>query len=347
MELLQLKYFQTVARLQHISRAAEELNVTQPSLSIMISHLEDELGTRLFDRKGRNIGLNQAGYAFLSRVNTILSDLKSAQDEVRELAGSLSRRISIATTNPRLLSGILKSFLSSHGDLVVRQCCETSEVIGKLLRSGNVDFCLTTPPIEGKGIESTVVGEDEIVLIVPKDHRYAHRSSIRLGEVAGDPFITLVQSYNYRSITDALCRSAGFVPNIAFEVDDALMSEMMSLGRGIALLPTYAILPYRKDKSWDLTMLRLEDRGQPDKDRPVLAEESLFARSLREFQGLRGRKVQRIHHGTIPGIEHRPPGGPPGFARAHTLRAPPVVPCRPHVLPPARFFLVPPPLRPG
>jgi DNA-binding transcriptional LysR family regulator len=61
MELLQLRHFQIVARLQHISRAAEELNITQPSLSIMISRLEDELGVRLFDRKGRSIKLNEAG----------------------------------------------------------------------------------------------------------------------------------------------------------------------------------------------------------------------------------------------------------------------------------------------
>ena len=261
MELLQLRYFQTVARLQHISRAAEELNVTQPSLSIMISRLEDELGARLFDRKGRNVVLDEGGHAFLARVNTILCDLESAKDEVRELAGNLSKRISIATTNPRLLSGFLKSFLSNHNDVIISQCCEMSNVIEKLLRSGKVDFCLCAPPVEGKGMESVVLCEDEIVLIVPKTHRLAHHSSVHLTEVAGDPFISLVQNYNYRSITDALCRAAGFAPNIAFEVDDALMVEMMSLGRGIALLPRYTVLPYRKNMNADYTMLKIEDGG--------------------------------------------------------------------------------------
>lgn len=117
MELLQLKYFQTAARLQHISRAADELNVTQPSLSITISRLEDELGVRLFDRKGRNVKLNKAGQAFLDRVNTVFCELESAKEEVQEISGMLSKHISIATTNPRLLSGILTNFLLGSASL--------------------------------------------------------------------------------------------------------------------------------------------------------------------------------------------------------------------------------------
>ena len=61
MELLQLKYFQTVAYMEHITKASKKLNIAQPSLSLMIKRLEDEIGTPLFDRKGRNIQLNESG----------------------------------------------------------------------------------------------------------------------------------------------------------------------------------------------------------------------------------------------------------------------------------------------
>ena len=64
MELLQLKYFQTVAYMEHISKAAKKLNISQPSLSLMIKRLEDEMGTPLFDRIGRNIQLNDSGKYF-------------------------------------------------------------------------------------------------------------------------------------------------------------------------------------------------------------------------------------------------------------------------------------------
>jgi LysR family transcriptional regulator, transcription activator of glutamate synthase operon len=258
MELLQLKYFQTVARLQHISKAAEELNVSQPSLSIMIARLEEELGAKLFDRVGRNIELNAAGQAFLTRIDAVFCELQSARDEVKEINGILSKRITIATTNSRLLFGILKNYLVNHDEVEIRQSYETSDKIEKLLHSGNIDFCLTTPPITGKEITCAVLKEDDIVLIVPKDHRLAHRTSIRLIEVAKDPFIALVQNYNYRGIMDMLCRSAGFVPNIAFEVDDALMSEMMSLGRGVALLPRYAIQPYQEMEA-DHVVLKIDE----------------------------------------------------------------------------------------
>lgn len=184
----------------------------------------------------------------MTRVNTIFCELESAKDEVKEISGILSKHISMATTNPRLLSGVLKSFLLNHNEVMIHQRFEMVDTIEKLLRSGNIDFCLATPPIEGKDIECTILREEEIFLIVPKNHRFAGRASIYLLEAANDPFITLAQNYNYRNITDSLCRLAGFIPNSAFEVDDALMSEMMSLGRGIALLPRYAIMQYMAEK---------------------------------------------------------------------------------------------------
>jgi LysR family transcriptional activator of glutamate synthase operon len=67
MELLQLKYFQTAAKMQNFSQAAEMLNISQPSLSITIARLEDELNAKLFDRKGRNIELNETGRVFLEK----------------------------------------------------------------------------------------------------------------------------------------------------------------------------------------------------------------------------------------------------------------------------------------
>lgn len=91
---MELKYFQTAARTQNFSQAACELNITQPSLSITISRLEAELKVNLFDRRGRNVTLNEAGAAFLQRVNTVFSELDSAKEELADIAGmqNLKRR---------------------------------------------------------------------------------------------------------------------------------------------------------------------------------------------------------------------------------------------------------------
>src|SRR6478735_7393087 len=104
MELLQLKYFQTVAYTEHISKAAAQLNIAQPSLSLTIKRLEDEMGTPLFHRKGRNIELNAAGEILLKHVNRIFVELENAKLAITEKEDELSRLIRISISNSRFLS---------------------------------------------------------------------------------------------------------------------------------------------------------------------------------------------------------------------------------------------------
>lgn len=241
MELLQLKHFQIAAKMQNFSRAAEELNITQPSLSMTISHLEDELGAKLFSRKGRNIELNETGEAFLVRVNNVFIELENAKTEISQISGTQSKRISLATTNPQLLTVILKDFLLKYKDIVITQKCDTRENIEKQLLAGDVDFCLAVPAIIGNNTICRILKEDEVVLVVPEGHRYSRKTQIDLCQLADEPFIMLDQSYNFRKIAEDICKAAGFTPNIAFEVSGSLIKDMLELNRGIALLPKYLI----------------------------------------------------------------------------------------------------------
>lgn len=96
MDLLQLRYFQAVARREHISQAAEELRVAQPSVSRTIARLEKELGVPLFDRRGRQVRLNSYGVAFLRRVDRALSELDEARRELSDAAGLGHGRVTVA-----------------------------------------------------------------------------------------------------------------------------------------------------------------------------------------------------------------------------------------------------------
>ena len=93
MELLQLKYFSVAAAQEHITKAAEILHIAQPALTQSIKRLEEELGVKLFDRRGRNIVLNKTGQIFYKRITPILADLENIPDEIRELAGIFRRTI--------------------------------------------------------------------------------------------------------------------------------------------------------------------------------------------------------------------------------------------------------------
>lgn len=260
MELLQLKYFQTAANLQNFSKAADELNISQPSLSMTISHLEGELNTKLFDRKGRNIILNEAGYALLERVNNIFIEVDNAKKEIAEINNQHSKQISLITTGSLLLSGILKEYLLLNPDIIINQKCDIYENIERQLSSGYIDFALTMPIIKSRNFECRILKEDEIVLVVPKGHRLFGEESVSLSELSEEPFIALDKSYSFRNITDNLCRSAGFSPNIIFEVDIALIKDILALGKGLALLPKYLVdRPHAEEHSLSMVKIKNPD----------------------------------------------------------------------------------------
>ena len=105
MNIQQLRYFTAVAQLQNMSRAADFLHVSQSALSKQIANLETELGVALFERRGKKILLNQAGQRFFESGNTILQELKAAEDDLRLLDSSRDQRIRIGT------EGITDDFL--------------------------------------------------------------------------------------------------------------------------------------------------------------------------------------------------------------------------------------------
>ena len=112
MELLQLKYFQTVAYTEHISKAAEQLKIAQPSLSLTIKRLENELGTALFERKGRNIKLSSSGKILLKHVNRIFTEIENAQTEIQLEEHQMSDTIRISISNPRFLAGLMSEYIN-------------------------------------------------------------------------------------------------------------------------------------------------------------------------------------------------------------------------------------------
>lgn len=244
--------------MQNFSQAADELNISQPSLSITISRLEDELKVNLFDRKGRNVQLNEAGAEFLRRVNNVFCELESAKNELSDIAGNKSKHISLSTTGAPLLSGVLRNYIELHPDIEINQKCGVFKSVEKQLVSGEIDFCITLPEIRGNNIECKTLKDDEIVLIVPETHRFAQKESIKLAEVAGDNFIALPPNYNFREVMDSICKAAGFAPKITFEVDDILMQEMIELGKGITLMPLY-ILSQPHVRRHNLRMLRITE----------------------------------------------------------------------------------------
>ena len=237
MELLQLHYFRTVAKLEHMTKAAEQLRIAQPALSKTIARLEDDLGVPLFERSGRSIRLNAYGKAFLRRVETALDALEEGRREVNGMAGLEQGSIHLATSTLEILSEPLGAFVGAYPDVDFRLTQATPEEMTALLASGEADLLFTALPLAHPEFRSMPVLREEVFLAVPPGHRFAARGSIRLEEAQGEPFIAYKEGLLFQPMNDAFFREAGFKPRIVCRVDEpAAVSGLVLAGLGLALV---------------------------------------------------------------------------------------------------------------
>ncbi len=254
MDLLQLKYFQTVARYEHVTRAAGELRIAQPALSKTIGLLEKELGVQLFDRHGKYIQLNQFGKTFLKRVEQSLTLLEDGKRELSDLIGETFGDVKLAIiVGSNLLPGLLTSFRQKHPHIRFK----LMQHFSKSITGPDFDLCISSAPLNLHGIENFPLLTEEIFLAVPAAHRLAKRKSIHLREVAGDDFINLKPGTPLRETTDNFCQYAGFTPNIIFESDDpATVRGLINAGQGIAFLPA---ITWEGSTGSSMFLLHIED----------------------------------------------------------------------------------------
>ncbi|UTE78700.1 LysR family transcriptional regulator [Rossellomorea sp. KS-H15a] len=239
MELQQLHYFQTVARLEHMTRAAEELRIAQPSLSKTIARLEEDLGVPLFERQHRQIKLNRFGKLFLNRVERIFMEIYEGKREIREAMNLEEHTIRMAVTIPRVLPDLVGSFLKDNPHVRFQQFVHSMAEMKEQLKNGEVDYCISSIPLED---DEDIVWEplmtEEIFLIVPPGHWLEDREEIDLIEVKDEPFISMNTGYGLRNLTDEICLQAGFSPVISFEGDEpGVIGDLVRQGLGIAFIP--------------------------------------------------------------------------------------------------------------
>ena len=234
MELQQLRYFQVVAANQHITRSAEQLNISQPAISAVISRLEKELGTQLFERSGRNITLNEAGKVFLERVNHILLEVDNAAKEIAEINNEGDNSIRLSVTSPQFIQGIA-GFMETNPNIKWWQRVEIITEIQKQIECGQIDFGITSPGVSSNGVDSVVLLKDEFMVAVHPDHPFAKRKDISLAEAGHDKVIALQKHFPFRTQSDNLFADFGIVPNIVMECDHYLRREMVGANAGITL----------------------------------------------------------------------------------------------------------------
>jgi Transcriptional regulator len=260
MELLQLKYFQTVAQLEHMTKAAEKLEIAQPSLSITIARLEDQVGVPLFDRQGRNIRLNAYGKLLLQRVDRIFEELEAGLHEIRDLAQASDARIRLGISASNFLPYLMSAFLSKYPNVQFQQVYEPTFLMKQMLEEGALDLCLTMAPMDSPELEKLELRKVHICIIVPKNHRLADRKSVSLIELKDESFISMGRGFWFQNYMDKWCQQAGFAPRTTIEVSEIRAMEMM-LQKGLGIFFSTDLLRLDESQSRDSVKIRISDPG--------------------------------------------------------------------------------------
>lgn len=240
MELNSLRQFLVVARLEHLSRAAEELRVAQPSLSRTIARLESELGAPLFDRSSR-LRLNDAGKLFRDHVERALGELRAGQRAVAEATGEGLGAVRLASETFLTLTGPLAAYKRAHPSVELELHWSPAEDMARRLRAQDIDLCVASQPIRAEGLETVRLFDDAVGVGMPLDHPLAGRTSVSIHELADQPFVTARQGHWLRRLLDRLFAAQGLTPKIVCESDEhSVIAEMISAGLGIGLAPSFA-----------------------------------------------------------------------------------------------------------
>lgn len=243
MQLLQLHYFLTVARTEHMSQAALHLNITQSSLSKTIARLENEVGVPLFDRNGKKIRLNNYEKYYSKEVEKALRILQNAHEEVQEMADIEEDQVSISVMSSTILPAVFKNFYERRPNVRISQSILPDTVAKERLISGEIELCVSNTPIIGPDIEWLPVLKERLDLIVPINHRLAEFDEIDLLEAKNERFIGYKSGLESVSMYEQCCLQAGFTPNIVFEgTEMSIVLQLVNEGQGITFYPQYSFL---------------------------------------------------------------------------------------------------------
>lgn len=278
MNLNQINYFITLAETEHYTRAAEKLSITQPTLSHAISMLEEELNTELFEKRGRNVVLTKYGKLFLEYASESLRLLDNGIKKTKTMNGENTGMIELAyiyTLGLEFVPCLVRDFLTDHPDVNVRfkfTVGNTGEII-RGLKEEKYDLALCSRREKESQVQFLPVGEENLVVVVAKNHPLAAKDEIALEETEPYQQIFFTQESGLRPTIEKLFRQADVQPEIAYEIEeDNAMAGLISRNFGIAVMPDIPILKYLDVKRLRITrpvierhiyMAQVKDRYQP------------------------------------------------------------------------------------
>ena len=284
MTLTELRYIIAVAQEKHFGRAAEACFVSQPTLSVSIKKLEDELNTRIFERKSNQIALTAVGERLVKQAQLIVEEsnkMRLIADQGRDpLLGPLRLGI-IFTIGPYLLPKIVRVIFDAVPNMPLVLNEDFTNVILEKLRNGSLDAGILAEPFDMHGLNCVALYDEDFVVAVPRDHKFSSRKYISSDDLATETMLLLGVGHCFRDqVLDVCPEAARYSVNAqgiqrTFEGSSLeTIRYMVSSGLGVTLLPRMALEALKKDE----TIKLLNFKNNSPSRRVVLVWRKSFAR---------------------------------------------------------------------
>lgn len=244
LDVRRLRVLREVARCGSFSGAAESLGYTQPAISRHVALLERETGTALLERRPAGVRLTEAGALLVGHADVILARLRDAEEDLDDLLGMRAGKLRMSTLTSAAATIVplaIVEFRERLPDVELSVSMVTPPGVLSLLQSGEVDLALCNDDayLEAPDVDGLLLFEESMLIALPRRHRLAGRSRIRLGELAEERWMLGTE----RACPDAgrflrACHAEGFDPQIAFHNDDyAAILGFVAAGVGVAPVP--------------------------------------------------------------------------------------------------------------
>lgn len=243
MTITQLQYVLAVAEHRNFTLAAEKCFVTQPTLSMQIQKVEDELGVLIFDRSKKPIQLTDIGQKIVAQAKNIVNEsdrIKDIVDQQKGFIGGEFRLGIIPTVMPTLLPMFLKSFTNRYPKVkLVIEELNTEEIIIRL-KNGHLDAAIAATPLEEEKLKEIVLYFEPFVAYIPETHAMAQKKEIEVSDLNVDEILLLQDGHCFRDGILNLCKTSGSGEKNHFQIESGSFETLIKLadeGLGTTLLP--------------------------------------------------------------------------------------------------------------
>ena len=294
MTITQLHYVLAVAEYQNFTKAAKKCFVTQPTLSMQIQKLEDQLKVQIFDRSKKPIELTEVGRKIVNQAKNIVNEADRINDIVDQQKGFIGGEFRlgiIPTVMPTLLPMFLKTFIKRYPKVKLKIEELTTEEIIQRIKDGHLDAAIAATPLKQEQIKERVLFYEPFVGYVPQNHRLSSKSKLEVSDLDIDEMLLLEDGHCFRDGVLNLCKALKSQNTDEFQLESGSIEMLIKLaneGMGMTLLPYLHTLDLKDNEKENLLFF-----NEPSPAREVSL---IFHKSELKIQ------ITDALHSTISGI---------------------------------------------